>query len=243
VIIDNMMNLELLEEASKKFNVPHFAEIAETHANTTMKNHFRTDGSSYHVVSYDTITGQPEKKNTAQGYSDESAWARGQAWGLYGFTMMYRETGKLDYLLQATKIADFIINHPNLPKDRIPYWDFNAPDIPNAKRDVSAGAIMCSALLELQLYADKEKSKQYLAVAEEQLNALCSYDYLAVKGENANFLLKHSVGNMPNGTEIDVPLSYADYYFVEAMTRYISIMKKEPLFPDFPVLHQALGKR
>jgi len=240
VIIDNMMNLELLEVASKKFNEPGFAEIAERHANTTMKNHFRPDGSSYHVISYDTLTGQPEKKNTAQGYSDESSWARGQAWGLYGFTMMYRETGKREYLKQAIKIADFLINHPNLPSDKIPYWDFNAPDIPNAKRDVSAGAIMCSALLELQLYAENEKSKQYLSIAEEQLNSLCSAAYLAGKGENANFLLKHSVGNMPNGTEIDVPLSYADYYFVEAMTRYIRLMKKEPLFPDYRVAHDSV---
>jgi unsaturated chondroitin disaccharide hydrolase len=233
VIIDNMMNLELLEWASMKFNDPHFAEIAESHANTTMKNHFRPDGSSYHVVSYDTITGQPEKKNTAQGYSDESAWSRGQAWGLYGFTMMYRYTGKIDYLKQAIKIADFVIHNPNLPKDKIPYWDFNAPDIPTAKRDVSAGAILCSALLELQGYVSKNKSKEFLKVAEEQLNSMCSDTYLAQKGTNANFLLKHGVGNIPGGSEIDVPLTYADYYFVEAMTRYLRYMKKEPIIDDY----------
>jgi unsaturated chondroitin disaccharide hydrolase len=226
VIIDNMMNLELLMWASKKFNYPRFAEIAISHASTTLKNHFRPDGSSYHVVSYDTITGQPELKQTAQGYSNESAWARGQAWGLYGFTMMFRETGDSAFLQQAIRIAGFIINHPNLPEDKIPYWDFNAPDIPNAKRDVSAGAIICSALLELQGYVDKIKSKEYLEVAEKQLASMCSSKYLAEKGTNANFLLKHGVGNIPGGTEIDVPLTYADYYFVEAMMRYRSLMNK-----------------
>jgi unsaturated chondroitin disaccharide hydrolase len=220
VIIDNMMNLELLEWSSRKFNESRFSDIAVSHASTTLKNHFHPDGSSYHVVSYDTITGQPELKQTAQGYNDESAWARGQAWGLYGFTMMFRETRDSAYLQQAIKIAGFIINHPNLPEDKIPYWDFNAPDIPNAKRDVSAGAIICSALLELQKQVDNDLSKKYTDVAEKQLRALCSDAYLAAPGTNANFLLKHGVGNMPNGTEIDVPLSYADYYFVEAMMRY-----------------------
>jgi rhamnogalacturonyl hydrolase YesR len=226
VIIDNMMNLELLMWASKKFNDQRFADIAQTHANTTLKNHFRPDGSSYHVISYDTITGKPELKHTAQGYSHESAWARGQAWGLYGFTMMFRETGDSAYLQQAEKIADFIINHPNLPDDKIPYWDFNVPDIPNAKRDVSAGAIICSALLELQSFEGNEKSEKYLKVAEQQLSAMCSPAYLAEKETNANFLLKHGVGNMPNGTEIGVPLTYADYYFVEAMMRYRLITEK-----------------
>jgi rhamnogalacturonyl hydrolase YesR len=138
---------------------------------------------------------------------------------------MYRETGDSDYLHQAIKIANFIINHPKLPENKIPYWDFNAPDIPNAKRDVSAGAIICSALLELQKYVDKKLSEKYMEVAEKQLRSLCSDAYLATPGTNANFLLKHGVGNMPNGTEVDVPLSYADYYFVEAMMRYCSLKR------------------
>jgi len=220
VIIDNMMNLELLEWSARKFDEPSFADIARTHANTTMQHHFRPDGSSFHVISYDTITGEPELKHTAQGYSHESAWARGQAWGLYGFTMMYRETGDEAYLQQAISIADFMLNHPRLPEDKIPYWDFDAPDIPNAKRDVSAGAITCSALLELYGFVDQERSKFYLSTAEKQLLSMCKEPYLAPAGTNANFILKHSVGNMPNGTELDVPLSYADYYFVEAMMRY-----------------------
>ncbi|HOO85225.1 MAG TPA: glycoside hydrolase family 88 protein [Prolixibacteraceae bacterium] len=220
VIIDNMMNLELLEWAAQKFEKPRFSEIARSHANTTITNHFRPDGSSFHVVSYDTLSGVPELFHTAQGYSHSSAWARGQAWGLYGFTMMYRFSGNQQYLDQAIKIADFIVNHPRLPDDKIPYWDFDAPDIPHALRDVSAGAIICSTLLELHQYVDTDKAKQYFGVAEKQIISLCNEPYLAKPATNANFILKHSVGHMPNGTEVDVPLSYADYYFVEALMRY-----------------------
>ena len=220
VIIDNMMNLEMLIWASKEFRNKRFAEIAKTHANTTIKNHFRDDKSSYHVVSYDTIAGLPELKHTSQGYNHESAWARGQAWGLYGFTMMFRESGDSIYLEQAMKIADFIVNHPNLPEDKIPYWDFNAPDIPNAMRDASAGAIMCSALLELSTLAPNPQASLYHQVATIQLQTLCSDEYLSKPGENGNFILKHGVGHMPNKSEVDVPLSYADYYFVESLIRY-----------------------
>jgi len=223
VIIDNMMNLEMLEWSAKTFDDTTYSHVAETHANTTMKHHFRDDYSSYHVVSYDTITGEVEKKNTAQGYSDDSAWARGQGWGLYGYTMMYRETGDDAYLKLAEGIADFILNHPNLPADKIPYWDFNAPNIPDARRDASAGAIICSALIELSDYVPKEKAAQYLEVAKTQLRSLSSPAYQARLGENGNFILKHSVGHMPNGTEVDVPLTYADYYYVEALMR----MKKK----------------
>ena len=220
VIIDNMMNLELLEWSAHKFNEPRFSDIAQSHANTTMANHFRPDGSSFHVVSYDTITGLPELYHTSQGFSHESAWARGQAWGLYGYTLMYRYTNNKNYLDQAQKIADFLINHPRLPADKIPYWDFDAPDIPNALRDASAGAIMCSALLELHQYVQPQKGREYLDVAKKQLVSLCSDTYLAKVGTNHNFILKHALGHQPNGTEVDVPLSYADYYFVEALMRY-----------------------
>ncbi|MFV0377305.1 MAG: glycoside hydrolase family 88 protein [Mangrovibacterium sp.] len=219
VIIDNMMNLEMLEWTTKAFSDTTYSYIAETHANTTIKNHFRPDYSSYHVVSYDTITGQVERKNTAQGYADESAWARGQAWGLYGYVMMFRETGNSAYLNQAERIADFILNNPNLPADKIPYWDFNAPDIPNAKRDASAGAIICSALIELSGFVPADKSKEYLVVAEKQLRSLSSPDFRANLGENGNFILKHSVGHFGGNSEVDVPLTYADYYYVEALMR------------------------
>lgn len=226
VIIDNMMNLEMLMWSAKKFDRPEFAEIAKTHANTTLKEHFRPDNSSYHVISYDTLNGEVELRNTAQGYSHESAWARGQAWGLYGYTMMFRESGDTIYLTQARKIADYILGHPHLPEDKIPYWDFDAPDIPDALRDASAGAVICSALLELSGYVGPEDAARYREAAETQLETLCSSRYLARPGENAGFLLKHSVGNLPGKTEVDVPLTYADYYFVEAMLRYRELCKK-----------------
>jgi hypothetical protein len=220
VIIDNMMNLELLFWASKASGDPKYRNICLSHADKTIENHFRPDGSSWHVVSYDTITGQVERKNTAQGYSDDSAWGRGQAWGLYGFTIMYRETHEEKYLDQARRIAAFILNHPNLPADKIPYWDFNAPDIPDATRDASSGAIIASALIELSGYVDEATAKIYLDVAETQIRTLSSPGYFAEPGTNGNFLLKHSVGSIPHNSEVDVPLTYADYYYIEAMLRY-----------------------
>lgn len=220
VIIDNMMNMELLIRGSSLSGNIRLHEMAVSHANVTLKNHFRSDYSSYHVVSYDTITGNVESKNTAQGYSDSSAWSRGQAWGLYGYTMMYRETKDEKYLQQANHIAQFILSHPNMPEDKIPYWDFNDPQIPNTYRDASAGAIMASALIELSTFVDKRLKNKYLSVAEKQIRTLASDKYLAKVGENQHFILKHSVGFLPVNSEVDVPLSYADYYFIEAMIRF-----------------------
>ncbi len=220
VIIDNMMNLELLFWATRASGDSSFYKIAVTHANTTMKNHFRPDYSSYHVVNYNPETGAVQQKRTAQGAADESAWARGQAWGLYGFTVMYRETRDRKYLDQANGIAQFILRNPNLPADKIPYWDFNAPGIPNALRDASAAAIIASALLELGQYADRTVSKEYFATAETILTNLSKPPYKAAIGTNGGFILQHCVGHMPNKTEVDVPLTYADYYFIEALKRY-----------------------
>jgi len=226
VIIDNMMNLELLMWAFKKSGDSSFYKIAVSHADTTMKYHFRPDYSTFHVVSYDTITGKVEKRQTSQGFSDESAWARGQSWGLYGYTMMYRET-KLDrYLKQAQHIADFLINHPNMPQDKIPYWDYDAPGIPDATRDASAGAIMASALIELSGYVNAESKEKYLKVAETQLRSLASPAYMSKLGENGNFVLMHSAGSVPANSEVDVPLTYADYYFIEALLRYRKLLEK-----------------
>ena len=220
VIIDNMMNLELLMWAFKKSEDSSFYKIAVSHADTTIKYHFRADYSTYHVVSYDTITGAVEARQTAQGAADESAWSRGQSWGLYGYTMMYRET-KLDrYLKQAEHIADFLTNNPNLPADKIPYWDYNAPGIPNVERDASAGAIMASALIELSGYVNPETGKKYLQVAETQSRSLASPAYRAKLGENRNFILLHSAGSIPGKSEVNVPLTYADYYFIEALMRF-----------------------
>lgn len=220
VIIDNMMNLELLNWVSDEWREPKYKAIAIDHANTTMRNHFRADNSSYHVVEYDPATGKVLEKRTAQGYSNESAWARGQAWGLYGYTMMYRFTTEPSYLEQARKIATFILNHPNLPSDGVPYWDFNAPINKNTLRDASAASIMASALLELAQYVEGNEKTRYISMAEKILTTLSSKTYLAKYGQNGGFLLKHGVGNIPEKSEVDVPLTYGDYYFIEAMLRY-----------------------
>lgn len=216
VIIDNMMNLELLFKVSQLTGDSKYKEIAITHANTTLKNHFRDDNSSYHVVDYDPETGAVRSKQTAQGYSDDSAWARGQAWGIYGYTMCYRFTQDEAYLNQAKKIANFIVNYPGTPKDGVPYWDYNAPNIPNEPRDVSAAAITLSALIELNQYTNN----YYKADVDKLMTSLASKDYTAKQGENHNFVLKHSVGSIPHNNEIDVPLNYADYYYLEALLRY-----------------------
>lgn len=220
VIIDNMMNLELLNWVSDEWRQPGYKSIAIAHSNATIQNQFRSDNSSYHVVEYDQQTGKVLKKRTQQGYSDESAWARGQAWGLYGFTMMYRFTKGPLYLEQAKKIAAFLLNHPNLPKDKIPYWDFNAPVTDTTYRDVSTASVMASALLELAQYVEGNEKKNYIDNAKKILISLSSPKYKNKAGENGGFVLKHSVGSLPQNSETDVPLTYADYYFVEALLRY-----------------------
>jgi unsaturated chondroitin disaccharide hydrolase len=227
VIIDNLMNLELLFEATKLSGDSSFYKIAVTHANTTIKNHYRPDYSSYHVVDYDTATGQVRKKQTAQGYSDESAWARGQAWGLYGFTMCYRETKNKIYLEQAEHIASFILNHPNLPKDLVPYWDFNAPNIPNEPRDASAAAIMASALYELGTY--NKNNKGYRMAADKIIENLTNF-YRSAVGKNRGFILLHSTGSKSANSEVDVPLIYADYYYLEALLRMKKLKEGKKLF-------------
>jgi len=220
VIIDNMMNLELLVWAARESGDERLLKIATSHADKTMENHFRQNGSSYHVVSYDTLTGMPVIRQTWQGAGDESDWSRGQTWGLYGYVMMYRETGNLKYLEQATRIADYLINHTNMPEDFIPYWDLKAPGIPNEPRDASSAAIMASALIDLSRYTSEDLAEKYLKVAEKQIRTLASAAYTAPTGENGNFILMHSIGSIPGKGEVDVPLTYADYYYVEALMRY-----------------------
>ncbi len=220
VIIDNMMNLELLFWATRISGDSSFYKIAVTHADNTIKNHFRADNSSYHVLNYDSLTGVVQQKRTHQGFSDASAWARGQAWGLYGFTTMYRETKNKKYLDQAVKIADFILKHPNMPADKIPYWDFDATNIPSALRDASAAAIASSALFELCRYVGVPEGKFYFKEAETMLRSLSSFQYHSATGANGGFIIQHCVGHLPAGTEVDVSLTYADYYFIEALKRY-----------------------
>lgn len=220
VIIDNMMNLELLFEASKMTGDDSFKKIAIQHANTTLKNHFRKDNSCFHVVSYDTITGKVKSKNTHQGYSDDSSWARGQAWAVYGYTMAYRYTKDKSYLKQAEATAQFFINHKNMPADGIPYWDFNMPDIPNTTRDASAAAIMASALFELYGIT---KNEEYLNYSNKVIQSLSSEKYLLNESVNAPFILDHSTGDWSKKAELDEPINYADYYFLEALIRQKSL--------------------
>lgn len=216
VIIDNMMNLELLFNATKFSGDSSFYKIAVTHANNTIKNHFRPDNSTWHVVDYSLDNGSVRNKHTAQGFAHHSTWARGQSWGIYGFVVCYRETGDEKYLEQAEKAFNYAINHINFPKDGIPYWDYEAPNIPFANRDASAAAIMASALYELSTYKNSEFYKGW---ADKIVENLASPAYKAMVGENGNFILMHSVGSIPHGVEIDVPLNYADYYFLEALKR------------------------
>ncbi|NDV57989.1 alginate lyase family protein [Bacteroides sp. 519] len=222
VIIDNMMNLELLFWATQETGDSIYHKIAVNHANTTLKNHFRADHSSYHVIGYDTITTQAHMKITHQGIADESVWSRGQGWGLYGYTMCYRFTKDPAYLQQAENIASFFFNLKNMPTDLIPYWDMNDPAIPQAFRDASAAAVIASALYELATYVSQEKATQYLAWANTITNNLYAH-YQAEPGTTKGFLLLHSTGNYPKNDEIDAPISYADYYYLEALLRRVGI--------------------
>ena len=222
VIIDNMMNLELLFWASRNGGTKDMYDIAISHAEKTMQNHFRSDGSTYHVLSYDTTTGKVVAKNTAQGYADTSCWARGQAWSIYGFTMTYRCTNDQRFLQTAQRAADYFIEH--LPADFVPYWDFQAPQIPDEPHDASAAAIAASGLFELSTFvADTELRTKYFKAAENILKSLCSFSYLA-KGTSSHGILNHCVGHKPNNSEIDVSLIYADYYFLEALSRFKSLL-------------------
>ena len=206
VIIDNMMNLELLKDWGDW-------RIADKHAVTTIQNHFREDGTTWHLVDYaddGTVLG----KQTVQGYADDSAWARGQAWALYGYAMM--ASGKTNPLYERTawKLAQWLMAH--LPEDGVPYWDFSQNDY----KDASAGAIIACGLLKMWDLQGRKADDPALAMAERILRTLASPEYLAEPRTNGGFLLKHSVGNIPGHSEVDVPLTYADYYFLEALTLY-----------------------
>lgn len=221
VIIDNMMNLELLFKAVELGGDESLRNIAISHAYTTKMNHFREDHSAYHVLDYDPETGEIIERFVGQGYSPESAWARGQAWALYSFPMVYRFTNDPEMLEHAIDVAEYVISR--LPEDCIPYWDFDSPEIPDDVRDASAAAIMACGLIELSGYVDKGKSERYLDVAERMLRTLAGDEYLAAEGEQYGFLLKHSTGFKLRNSEVDAPLTYADYYFLEALMRWSNI--------------------
>lgn len=219
VIIDNMMNLDLLFNATRLTGDNKYKDVAVKHALTTMKHHFRPDYTSYHLISYND-DGTVQYRMTHQGKNDESAWSRGQGWAVYGYTSCYRETKDTVFLNQAVKVADMIMARVKTA-DLIPYWDFDAPVTDQTPRDASAAAVTASALLELStMVPDGEKYYDY---AKKQLESLSGKDYLAAKGTNAGFVLMHSTGSLPHGSEIDTPLNYADYYYLEALKRYLDI--------------------
>ena len=219
VIIDNMMNLDLLFSVSKLTGNPYYKEVAIRHADTTMPNHFRDDYTCWHVVSYNN-DGTVERKQTHQGKNDDSSWSRGQAWAVYGYTATYRETGDKKYLDFALKIADMIMSKVTT-EDAIPYWDYDAPVTEETPRDASAAAVTACGLLELStMIPDGQK---YFDYAEKILKSLSSEDYLAAPGENQGYILMHSTGSLPHGSEIDTPLNYADYYYLEGLQRYMNI--------------------
>lgn len=225
VIIDNMMNLELLFEATKISGDSTYHNIAISHANRTLKEHFRENGSCYHVIDYSKSNGTVRHRHTAQGYSHESVWSRGQAWAIYGYTMCYRYTGEEKYINQAIKTFNFMKNHTRMPEDLIPYWDMDAPQIPNEPRDASSAAIIASALYEMSTY-NITNNLYYKEYADKILKSLATDNYTAKLGENGRFILMHSVSSIPHGTEIDKPLNYADYYYLEALKRKINIENK-----------------
>ena len=209
-IMDNMLNLETLLWAAENGGDPAWKDIAVMHADTTMRYNFRPDGTSYHVAVYDPESGKHLFSCTHQGYADDSMWARGQAWGIYGFTMVYRFTREPRFLEFAQKIADAYLER--LPEDKVPYWDFCDPAIPDAPRDASAAAIVASGLLELSTWLDGK----YRPEAEAMLRSL--YENYRAPGDVDAFLL-HSTGHRPAGSEIDYSIVYADYYFIEALLR------------------------
>lgn len=226
VIIDNMMNLELLFMASEITGDDIFARIAVSHADKTMKHHFREDGSTYHVVDYDDVTGEVLDRCTAQGIADESRWARGQAWALYGFTSVFRWTSDVRYLEMAESVAEYLLEkEDNMPEDLVPLWDFDVREYAaydedmkqyEDQRDVSSAAIISSALYELYFHTGKELYKEN---ADRMIESLSGPPYMAEAGTNGGFILKHSVGSLPHGGNVDVPLNYADYYYLEALAR------------------------
>lgn len=222
VIIDNMMNLELLFEATLLSGDSTYYNMAVSHADRTLKEQFREDGSCYHVIDYGLNDGAVKHRHTAQGYSHESVWSRGQAWAIYGFAMCYRYTGDRKYLNQALRTFRMMKDHPRMPSDLVPYWDMDAPNIPDEPRDASSASVIASALYEISTMP-VDNPFQYKSYADSIMRSLSSSAYRTALGGNGNFILMHSVGSLPHKTEIDVPLNYADYYFLEALKRKAEI--------------------
>ena len=218
-IMDNMINLEMLFWAADNGGNSTLRDIAVKHAETTMQHHFRPDGSCYHVAVYDSASGEFMYGCTHQGYADESMWARGQAWAIYGYTMVYRNTHDRRFLDFARKVTDVYLDR--LPDDGIPYWDFDDPRIPEAPRDASAACVVASALTELIGFVDDDCSRRYSSMLELMLQSLSSPAYRGT-GKRRSSLL-HSTGHHPAGSEIDYSIVYADYYYMEALNRFAKL--------------------
>ena len=230
-IMDNMINLELLFWASltpdpspKGEGRKRLYDIAVSHADTTMRYHFRPDGSCYHVAVYDTLSGNFLRGQTHQGYADSSMWSRGQSWAIYGYTMVYRFTKEQRFLEHAQKVTDIYLKRlKETSGDWVPIWDMDDPRGQQAPKDASTACVVASALLELQQYVDAEKGKTYREAAENMLRDLSSDKYQS-RDKNCAFLL-HSTGHHPAGSEIDASIIYADYYYIEALLRYQALKK------------------
>ena len=223
--MDNMINLEMLFWAAKNGGDHRLYDIAVKHAETTMAHAFRPDYTSYHVAVYNPVTGDFIKGMTHQGLADNSMWARGQAWAIYGYTMVYRETHDPRFLDFAQKVTDVYLDR--LPTDYVPYWDFSAPAETSTPRDASAASVVASALLELQGYVEGEKSDRYRHCAEKMLASLSSDSYRS--SAHRSSFLDHSVGHHPAGSEIDASIIYADYYYLEALLRLKRLQSGTPI--------------
>ena len=220
VLIDNMVNLEILYKAWKLNNNEKYFHIANKHAINTMEKQFRNDFSAFQVIDYDQRTFLPKYRGSFQGYSDSTAWARGQSWGLYGFVVAFRETRDRVYLDQSIRIASYILGHENFPEDCIPYWDFLSPDIPDTYRDATAAAILASALIELSSFSEVKQPEQYVNVAKNIIHTMVTQGYITNQNEYENFVLNQGIGSIPADSEVGVPIIYGDYYLLEALLKY-----------------------
>jgi hypothetical protein len=219
VIIDALMANEMLFYAASISGDSNLYNIAYNHALNTKRDFFREDYSTYYLVEYDTILNTVKEKRTWMGYSDESTWARGHARAIYGSAVTFRETGDSSFLELAKKAAEFYMNHPRLPADLIPYWDFDDPDIPNAPRDASAACIAASGLLELSSLLPSDEQAKYADFAIRTLKSLASDTYRNKPSENLGFILKNSTGSRTWNIDVDKPKISADYYFVESLVK------------------------
>ncbi|UJR32401.1 hypothetical protein I4U23_019863 [Adineta vaga] len=225
VIIDNMMNLELLFEASNQTNNQTWYNMAWQHANRTMYEHFRADNSTYHVVEYNETDGSVIRKYTAQGYADWSTWSRGQAWAVHGFTIAYRYTKYQPFLDKAIGAANYFLSHLPSDTDSIPYWDFDAPHnstIPYQPRDTSAAAIFASGLVELSQYVSVQELKdRFLTTAKAIVDQLTSSTYLIFG--HKDYVLRAVIANGTQGPypshPYDVATIFGDYYLTQTVLR------------------------